>query len=71
MLRGNTAPRCRFSSKSTRLSPRQNPHSARGAAFLPSRDFVPWRFSNAGRPRVWRVWSRRRPKTCTSSEVNS
>ncbi len=29
------------------------------------RDFVPWRFSDAGRMSAWRVCARRRPKTCT------
>src|SRR5713226_7775357 len=32
---------------------------------LTSRDFVPWRFSDAGRRSAWMVSSSRRPKTCT------
>jgi hypothetical protein len=37
------------------------------AAPLPhtSRDFVPWRFLDAGRHRAWKGPSCRRPKTCT------
>jgi len=31
------------------------PHSARGATAVPSRDFVPWRFSDAGRRVAWIV----------------
>src|SRR4029077_18055793 len=35
-----------------------------------SRDFVPWRFSDAGCPSVRMVSACRHPKTCTKSEVN-
>jgi hypothetical protein len=34
-----------------------------------SRDFVPWRFSDAGRPSVWRARHCRRPKTCTKPDL--
>ena len=51
---------------SSSLTPRPNPHSARGtASALTARDFVPWRFSDAGRMSAWRASSCRRPKTCT------
>ena len=47
-------------------TPRPNPHSARGtAAAHYHRDFVPWRFSDAGRRSAWMASSCRRPKTCT------
>ena len=34
-----------------------------------SRDFVPWRFLDAGRHSAWMGSSSRRPKTCTQSDV--
>jgi hypothetical protein len=34
-----------------------------------SRDFVPWRFLDAGRHSVWKGSSCRRPKTCTNSDI--
>src|ERR1700737_76566 len=34
-----------------------------------SRDFVPWRFLDAGRHSPWKRSSCRRPKTCTTTEV--
>jgi hypothetical protein len=34
-----------------------------------SRDFVPWRFSDAGRPSMWRPRHCRRPKTCTIADI--
>src|SRR5882757_7809841 len=34
-----------------------------------SRDFVPWRFSDAGRRTAWIASSCRHPKTCTEAEV--
>ena len=34
------------------------------------RDFVPWRFSNAGRPRAWLHRDCRRPKTCAIPAVS-
>src|SRR5260221_1820457 len=34
-----------------------------------SRDFVPWRFSDAGRHSSWIASSCRHPKTCTKTEV--
>jgi hypothetical protein len=46
-------------------SSRQNPHSARCSAAPTSRNFVPWRFSDAGRRSAWIASSSRRPKTCT------
>ena len=52
------------------LTPRLNPHRARGTdgASLP-RDFVPWRFSDAGLRACGRTRHRRRPKTCTISDI--
>jgi hypothetical protein len=47
----------------------------RFAAFLKrspeaySRDFVPWRFSDAGQPSAWLDHSCRRPKTCTRADI--
>ena len=35
-----------------------------------SRDFVPWRFSDAGRRSAWIASSCRRPKTCTKADIN-
>src|SRR5262249_12706860 len=41
----------RLDPTSSDLTPRPNPHRARGIEGAPSsRDFVPWRFSDAGRP---------------------
>ena len=34
-----------------------------------SRDFVPWRFSDAGRRSAWIASSSRRPKTCTTAAI--
>jgi hypothetical protein len=34
-----------------------------------SRDFVHWRFSDAGRRSAWIASSCRRPKTCTEAEI--
>src|ERR1700731_1070115 len=34
-----------------------------------SRDFVPWRFSDAGRHSSWIASSCRHPKTCTESDI--
>jgi hypothetical protein len=34
----------------------------------PSRDFVPWRFSDAGHRSAWLAHRCRRPKTCTNSD---
>jgi hypothetical protein len=46
--------------------PAAAPGRARGTDGAPlSRDFVPWRFSDAGRPSVSRACHCRRPKTCT------
>jgi len=56
------AARCRFASKPTRSSPRLYPHSANGTTpQSPSRDFVPWRFSDAGCVSTWMG----RPQTLT------
>jgi hypothetical protein len=56
----------RLDPTSSNLTPRPNPHRARGTDGAPtSRDFVPWRFSDAGRPSMWRLRHCRRPKTCT------
>jgi hypothetical protein len=35
-----------------------------------SRDFVHWRFSDAGRRSAWIASSCRRPKTCTFPDVS-
>src|SRR5215469_16002134 len=44
-----------FNQISPSLTPRLNPHSARGTdGGLAPRDFVPWRFSDAGLRAVWR-----------------
>jgi hypothetical protein len=34
-----------------------------------SRDFVPWRFLDAGRNSAWIVSAFRRPKTCTNADI--
>src|ERR1039457_3835653 len=34
-----------------------------------SRDFVPWRFLDAGRKSAWKGSSCRRPKTCTTADL--
>jgi len=34
-----------------------------------SRDFVPWRFLDAGRNTAWIVSASRRPKTCTKGDI--
>jgi hypothetical protein len=34
-----------------------------------SRDFVPWRFLDAGRKSAWKRSSCRRPKTCTIGDI--
>src|SRR5216684_1743753 len=50
--------------------PRLNLHSARGTTGAPlSRDFVPWRFSDAGRRSAWIASSCRHPKTCTEHRI--
>jgi hypothetical protein len=44
-----------FDPTSPSLTPRPNPHRTGGTdSAPPSRDFVPWRFSDAGPPSVWR-----------------
>ncbi len=49
-----------------------NPHSARGTRCprhrSDSRDFVPWRFSDAGGRSAW--MPSRRPKTCTLADIS-
>ena len=45
------------------LIPHSPPHRRRSA----SRDFVPWRFSDASRQRAWRGSSCRCPRTCTGA----
>src|SRR5215468_8078978 len=55
-------------------TPRPNPHRARGTDGAPtSRDFVPRRFSDAGRSAAYKGRHCRRPKTCTNGvyEVGS
>ena len=55
---------------SSNLTSRPNPHRARGTDRAPTfRDFVPWRFSDAGRPSMWRLRHCRRPKTCTKADI--
>src|SRR5216684_6816419 len=51
--------------------PRLNLHSAGGTtgACPTSRDFVPWRFSDAGRRSAWIASSCRHPKTYTHSDI--
>jgi hypothetical protein len=44
-----------------------NPHSPLHRCSPTNRDFVPWRFSDAGRISVWRGRHRRRLKTCTKA----
>jgi hypothetical protein len=36
---------------------------------LPTREFLPWRFSDAGHLVVWMVPRLRRPKTCTGTDI--
>ena len=47
---------------------RPNPHNAAAPPCPTSRDFLPWRFSNAGRRNAWIASSCRRPKTCTARD---
>ena len=50
------------------LTPRPTPHRAGGTdSASPPRDFVPWRFSDAGLPACGAARYCRRPKTCTES----
>jgi hypothetical protein len=56
---------------SSNLTPRPNPHRARGTDRAPAPAiFVPWRFSDADRPSVSRARHRRRPKTCTQAVIS-
>src|SRR6516165_1842463 len=60
----------RLDSTSPNLTPRLNPHRARGTDGAPtSRDFVPRRFSDAGLRACGRPRHRRRPKTCTLADI--
>src|SRR5262244_1978372 len=53
-------------------TPRLNPHRARGTDGAPlPRNFVPWRFSDAGLRACGRPRHCRRPKTCTGAEITS
>jgi len=62
----------RLDSTSSNLTPRPNPHRARGTDGAPtSRDFVPRRFSDAGHPSAYQGRHRRRPKTCTLPDLLS
>jgi hypothetical protein len=64
----NRPRRCLVSSPA-RLSPRLNPHSPRHCRRTTRcRDFVPWRFSAAGRWSAWLDPRYRRPKTCTTAD---
>ena len=52
------------------LTPRPNPHRAGGTdSASPPRDFVPWRFSDAGLPACGAARHCRRPKTCTTAAI--
>src|SRR6516165_6838315 len=52
------------------LTPRPNRHRAGGTdSASPPRDFVPWRFSDAGLRACGAVRHCRRPKTCTRAAV--
>ena len=60
----------RLDPTSSDLTPRPNPHRARGTDGAPtSRDFVPRRFSDAGRPGAYKGRHCRRPKTCTHPDI--
>src|SRR5258705_11847336 len=49
--------------------PRLNLHKRRRHQRCPTaRDFVPWRFSDAGRRTAWIASSCRHPKTCTTAD---
>src|SRR6266851_1345017 len=51
-------------------APRLNLHKRPRHRRCPtSRDFVPWRFSDAGRRSAWIASSCRHPKTCTGTEI--
>src|SRR5580692_11872347 len=51
------------------IAPTYDPHSTRCTAGChTSRDFVHWRFSDAGRRSAWIASSCRRPKTCTKRD---
>jgi CheY-like chemotaxis protein len=52
-----------------RRTPRPNPRRARGTAGAPHRDFLPWRFSDGGRPSACTVSRCRRLKTCTIADI--
>jgi hypothetical protein len=66
----NRPRRCLVSSPA-RLSPRLNPHSPRHCRRTTRcRDFVPWRFSAAGRWSAWLDRRCRRPKTCTEGDLS-
>ena len=50
--------------------PTPNPHSLRGTVGCPpNRDFVPWRFSDAGLSGARTVCVCRHPKTCTRADM--
>src|ERR1700737_1190855 len=50
--------------------PRLNLHKRPRPRRCPtSRDFVPWRFSDAGRRSAWIASSCRHPKTCTRADL--
>src|SRR5712664_4391372 len=56
----------------SRSPPTYDPHSTRCTAGChTSRDFVPWRFSDAGRRSAWIASSCRRPKTYTDSDLDA
>src|SRR5215469_13491805 len=52
------------------LTPRPNPHRAGGTdSASPPRDFVPWRFFDAGLRACGAARHCRRPKTCTIADI--
>src|SRR5580693_9698625 len=54
----------------SRSPPTYDPHSHSLHCRVPySRDFVHWRFSDAGRRSAWIASSCRRPKTCTIDDI--
>ena len=61
----------RLNPASASPKPWQNPHSACGTPLHTFRDFVPWRFLDAGRNTAWVASTSRRPKTCTRAVVRT
>jgi hypothetical protein len=59
----------RYNPASASPKPRRNRHSAAAPPPHTSRDFVPWRFLDAGGHSAWKGSSCRRPKTCTTADI--